>query len=211
MDLGGEESRLGGMTSSRAAYPSDVSDDEWALVAPYLTLLREDAGQREHSLRAVFNGLRYVVKTGAPWRWMPNDLPPWEAVYQQAQRWLAADCFEQLADDLRALLCLASGRSPEPSAAILDSRTLRSSPESGERAGYDGAKRKMGSKVHLAVDTLGHLLPLHVTPADADDRAQVGRLAKAVQAATGDSVVQAGGSADACHPTPGADHPGRPC
>jgi len=94
------------MTSSRQAYPSDVSDDEWALVAPYLTLLREDAGQREYSLREAFNGLRYVVKTGAPWRWMPHDLPPWEAVYQQAQRWLAAGCFEQLADDLRALLRL---------------------------------------------------------------------------------------------------------
>ncbi len=71
---------------------------------------------------------------------------------------------------------------------MLDSRTLRSSPESGERAGYDGAKRKKGSKLHMAVDTLGHLLALHVTPADADDRAQVGRLAKAVQAATGESV-----------------------
>ncbi len=176
------------MTSSRQAYPSDVSDDEWALVAPYLTLLREDAGQCEHSLREAFNGLRYVVKTGAPWRWMPHDLPPWEAVYQQAQRWLAAGCFEQLADDLRALLRLASGRSLQPSTAILDSRTLRSTPESGEWAGYDGAKRKKGSKVHLAVDTLGHLLALHITPADADDRAQVGHLAQAVQAATGDSV-----------------------
>ena len=146
------------------------------------------AGQREHSLREVFNGLRYAVKTGAPWRWMPNDHPPWEAVYQQAQRWLAGGCFEQLADDLRALLRLASGRHPEPSAAILDSRTLRSTPESGERAGYDGGKRKKGSKVHLAVDTLGHLLALHVTPADVDDRAQVGRLAEAVQATTGDSL-----------------------
>jgi transposase len=92
------------MTSSRRSYPSDVSDDEWALVTPYLTLLREDAEQREHGLREVFNGLRYVVKTGAPWRWMPHDRPPWEAVYQQARRWLAAGCFEQLADDLRALL-----------------------------------------------------------------------------------------------------------
>jgi transposase len=149
----------------RKPYPSDVSDEEWALVAPYLTLLPEDVGQREHSLREVFNGLRYVVKTSAPWRWMPNDLPPWAAVYQQTQRWLAAGCFEALAEDLRTVLRLAAGRKAQPTAAILDSRTLRSTPESGERAGYDGAKRKKGSKLHLAVDTLGHLLALHVTPA----------------------------------------------
>ncbi|MGL1102733.1 transposase, partial [Vibrio parahaemolyticus] len=83
----------------------------------------------------------------------------------QAQRWLSAGCFEQLAEDLRAVLRLAAGRAPEPTAAVLDSRTLRSSPESGERAGYDGAKRKKGSKLHMAVDTLGHLPALHVTPA----------------------------------------------
>ena len=176
------------MSPTRKPYPSDVSDEEWALVAPYLTLLREDAGQRDHALREVFNGLRYVVRSGCPWRLMPHDLPPWFAVYQQAQRWLSAGCFEQLAEDLRTVLRMAAGRAPEPSAAELDSRTLRSSPESGERAGYDGAKRKKGSKLHMAVDTLGHLLALHVTPADADDRAQVGRLAKAVQAATGESV-----------------------
>ena len=176
------------MRTCRKPYPSDVSDEEWALVAPYLTLLPEEAGQREHALREVFNGLRYVVKTGAPWRWMPNDLPPWAAVYQQAQRWLAAGCFEALAEDLRAVLRLAVGRKSQPSATSLDSRTLRSSPESGTRAGYDGAKRKKGSKLHLAVDTLGHLLALHVTPANAEDRGEVERLAKAVQASTGQSV-----------------------
>ena len=176
------------METCRKPYPSDVSDEEWSLIVPYLTLQREDAGQREHSLREVFNGLRYIVKTGAPWRWMPNDLPPWAAVYQQTQRWLAAGCFEALIDDLRVVLCLAAGRKAEPSAAIIDSRTLRSTPESGERGGYDGAKRKKGSKLHVAVDTLGHLLALHVTPASAQNRGEVEKLARTMQAVTGDSV-----------------------
>src|SRR5215467_4230251 len=172
----------------RKPYPSDVSDDEWSFVAPYLTLMTEDAPQREHDLREVFNGLRWIVRTGAQWRMMPHDLPPWAAVYQQTQRWLKAGCFEAIIDDLRAVLRLAQGRNEEPSAAIFDSRTLQSSPESGHRAGYDGAKRRKGSKVHLAVDTLGHLLALHVTPANEQDRAQVDQLAAAVQEATGETV-----------------------
>jgi len=89
------------------------------------------------------------------------------------------------------VLRLAQGRKEEPSAAIFDSRTLQSSPESGHRAGYDGAKRRKGNKVHLAVDTLGHLLALHVTPANEQDRAQVGQLASAVQEVTGDQVTLA--------------------
>ena len=174
--------------SDRKPYPSDVSDDEWAFVAPYLTLLREDAEQREHSLREVFNGLRWIVRTGSRWRMMPHDLPPWYTVYQQAHRWMKAGCFEAIVADLRMLLRLAAGRGPLPTAAIFDSRTLQSSPESGARASYDGAKRRRGSKVHVAVDTLGHLLALHVTPAAEQDRAQVGQLATAVQEVTGDSV-----------------------
>lgn len=172
----------------RQTYPSDVSDDEWSFVAPYLTLMTEDAPQREHDLREVFNGLRWIVRTGAQWRMMPHDLPPWAAVYQQTQRWLKAGVFEAIVDDLRAVLRLAQGRNEEPSAAIFDSRTLQSSPESGHRAGYDGAKRRKGSKVHLAVDTLGHLLALHITPANEQDRAQVGELAAAVQEVTGGTV-----------------------
>ena len=172
----------------RKAYPSDVSDEEWAFVAPYLTLMTEEAPQRIHDLRAVFNGLRWMARTGAPWRMLPNDLPPWAAVYQQTQRWLKAGVFEAIVHDLRELLRLAEGRKPKPSATIIDSRTLQSSPESGQRAGYDGAKRKRGSKVHLAVDTLGYLLALHVTAANEQDRAQVDEMAKRIQAATGDSV-----------------------
>ena len=176
------------MNSSRTPYPTDVSDDEWACVAPYLTLLPEDAGQRTYSLRDVLNGLRWIARAGAPWRMMPNDLPPWWVVYQQTQRWLAAGSFAALVDDLRLLLREAKGRTRQPSAAILDSRTLQSTPESGSRAGYDGAKRRKGSKVHVAVDTLGNLLALLVTPANEQDRAQVGKLAQAVQEVTGQTV-----------------------
>jgi transposase len=179
------------MTHDRKPYPSDVSDDEWSLGAPYLTLMIEEAPQRDYPLRELFNGLRYVVRYGIAWRAMPNDLPPWSAVYQQTQRWLAAGCFEALAQDLRAVLRMAAGRAGDPPAAIIDSRTLQSTPESGARAGYDGAKRKRGSKVHIAVDTLGHLLALHVTPADVGDREEVGRLAEAVQDVTGENVTLA--------------------
>ena len=173
---------------NREAYPSDVTDDEWAFVAPYLTLMKEDAPQREHSLREVFNGLRYIVRTGAQWRYMPNDLPPWPTVYQQTQRWLRAGVFEDLVHDLRMLLREIVERHPQPSAAILDSRTLQSTPESGARAGYDGHKKRKGSKVHLAVDTLGQLLAVLVTPANEQDRAQVAALAEQIQEVTGESV-----------------------
>jgi transposase len=174
--------------SGKTTYPSDVTDEEWAFCVPYLTLMKEDAPQREHALRAVFNAVRYLVRVGCPWHMIPNDFPPSSIVYQQAQRWIAAGCFEALTHDLRKLLRLLAERSAEPSAAILDGRTLQSTPESGARAGYDGYKRKKGSKVHIAVDTLGHLLALKVTPANEQERAQVGDLIKDVQAVTGGSV-----------------------
>src|SRR5512134_3357144 len=172
------------MQLNRKSYPSDVGDEEWSFCAPYLTLMKEEAPQRDHSLREVFNALRYLGRTGCQWRMIPNDLPPWFVVYQQTRRWLKAGCFEAMAHDLRAVLRLAQDRNEEPSAVILDSRTLQSTPESGGRAGFDGQKKRKGSKVHAAVDTLGHLLALHITPANEQDRAQVATLAQAVQSVT---------------------------
>jgi transposase len=174
--------------AQRSGYPSDVSDDEWAFVAPYLALVREDAPQRQHCLRAVFNALRYLVKTGCGWRYLPHDLPPWEAVYQQWGRWRDNRCFEHMMADLRELARLLAGREADPTAIILDSRTIQSTPESGARAGYDGAKRRKGSKVHVAVDTLGHLLAAVVTPANEPDRGQVAALCEQVQRVTGQKV-----------------------
>src|SRR5215203_4523798 len=97
--------------SGKTTYPSDVTDEEWAFCAPYLTLMKEDAPQREHSLRALFNAVRYMVRAGCPWRLIPNDLPPWHAVQQQAQRWIKAGCFEALAHDLRKLLRMLTEKS----------------------------------------------------------------------------------------------------
>ena len=170
------------MNTERKSYPSDVGEEEWNFCAGYLTLMNEAAPQREYPLREVFNALRYVVRVGGAWRMMPHDLPPWSVVYQQTQRWIKAGCFEAMAHDLRALVRLALERKAEPSAVILDSRTIQSTPESGARAGFDGHKKRKGSKVHMAVDTLGHLLALVVTAANEQDRAQVGQLAQAVQA-----------------------------
>ena len=100
----------------RKPYPSDVSDDEWAFVAPYLTLMDEDAPQRDYPLRETFNALRWLVRAGAPWRLLPNDLPPWHTVYGQATRWVAAGRFEAIVHDLRALLRAAQGRAEQPRA-----------------------------------------------------------------------------------------------
>lgn len=176
------------MNTPRKPYPSDVSDEEWAFVAPYLALLAPDAGQRKHELREVFNALRWLVRTGAHWRMLPHDLPPWAAVYQQTRRWMAAGCFEAIVHDLRLLLREAAGRDAQPSAVILDARTVQSTPESGSRAGYDGHKRRKGSKTHAAVDTLGNLLAVLVTPANEQEREQVAALVAQVQEVTGEHV-----------------------
>lgn len=169
----------------RKSYPSEVSEEEWAFVAPYLAWVRADAPQRRHDLREVYNAARWVVHTGAPWRWLPHDLPPWDIVYQQTRRWLDAGVFEARVHDLRLLLRVAAGRAGQPSAAILDRRMPQSTPESGVRAGCDGHQRRKGSKLHAAVAILGHLLALVVTPANEQDRAQVAARAEAVQEATG--------------------------
>ncbi len=176
---------------ARKPYPSDVSDEEWAFAAPYLSLLRQDDPQRTHDLREVFDALRWLARSRSLWRYIRGDLPPWAALYQQYRRWPDADVFAEMTHDLRELLHWMEGPDPDPSAVIFDSTTRQSTPESGARAGYDGHKRRKGSKVHLAVDTVGHLLALHVTPANAHERDQVAGLAEAVQEATGQTVTVA--------------------
>jgi transposase len=176
------------MEATRKSYPSDCSDEQWEFMLPYLTLMRGDAPQRRHALREIFNALLFLVKTGCHWRFLPHDFPPWQAVYQQARRWVAAGVFEAVAHDLREIARLMAERDQQPTTAALDSRTLQSTPESGGRAGFDGHK-KNGSKIHIAVDTLGRLLAITVTAANQQDRAQVAQLAHDIQEAT-DGRVQ---------------------
>ena len=148
----------------------------------------KNAPQRKYDLRTTFDALRWMVRSGAPWRYLPDSFPPWHAVYDQTQRWIASGVFENMADDLRELLRVAAGREKQPTAAILDSQTLQGTAESGERAGYDAGKKKKGTKIHIAVDTLGNLLTLLVTPANAQDRDSVGALTRDLQDVTGQNV-----------------------
>lgn len=98
------------MSTTRKSYPSDVTDAEWEFLVPYLTLMREDAPQRESSLRELFNAMRYVVCTGCQWRFLPHDFPPWSAVYQQMRRWFQAGVFETVAHDLRIIARVLADR-----------------------------------------------------------------------------------------------------
>src|SRR3954447_4510893 len=154
------------MTTSRKPYPSDVSDEEWALAAPYLTLLPEDAGQRTHRLREVFDGLRYLVRYGVPWRALSNDLPPWHAVYDQAQRWLRAGSFEMLAHDPR-------GAAPGGGARGGAVRRGPGQPHAAQHARERRAGRLGRSQAHTRLEAAprrGHARPPARAPRDAGGR-----------------------------------------
>jgi len=141
-----------------------------------------------YALRALCNARRYLAHTGCPWRYLPHDLPPWQALHQQWSRWRAARVFASIVHDLTEWQRVRLGRAATPTAVVLDGRALQSPPESGHRAGYDGAKKRKGSKAHLAVDTLGQLRSGVLTPANEQAHAQVSELCRQVQEVTGQTV-----------------------
>ena len=165
-----------------------MDDDTYHFLLPYLLLSPKDTGQRKYPIREILNALLWVAHTGAQRGYLPHDVPPAETARQQAHRWFAAVCFKNAAHDLRLLCRVEKFRDDDPTAIIIDSRTLQSTPESGHRTGFDGAKKRKGTKVHLAVDTLGHFLAVLTTPANEQDRAQVKDLCLEVQEATGVKV-----------------------
>jgi transposase len=111
---------------------------------PYLALLALDATQRKHDQREVYNALRYLLRTGTQYRFLPHDLPPWQIVEQQGKRWIDHHCFENMVHDLREILRLEQGRNAQPTASIIDSRFAMSTPESGGEAAYNGNTKKAG-------------------------------------------------------------------
>ena len=173
----------------KQGYKTDLTDDEWYFTAAYLAIIPLESPQRKYDAREVLNAIRYMVKTGVQYEYLPNEFPPPEIIKAQLKRWIDHHCFENLVHDLRELLRLRVGKNAYPSTAIIDSRFAISTPESGARAGYNGHKAKSGSKVHAVVDTMGHLLSLVVTAGNVDDRKPVYDLCEQVQELTGDNVL----------------------
>lgn len=150
-------------------YPSDLSDAEWSLVAPLLPAAKPGGRPRSQNLRAILNAILYVLRSGCAWRLVPQGLPKWQTIYDYFRRWRQQGVWEHINHELRARVRAIAGRAAQPSAAIADSQSVRTTEQGGPH-GYDGAKKLNGRKRHLLVDTTGLVLKAYVHPADVPDR-----------------------------------------
>lgn len=173
---------------NREPYPSDIDDETYAFILPYLLFQVQDDPRRKYSIREVLNAMLWIVRTGSQWKYLPHGFPPYKIVHQQVMFWFQRKCFEDILSDLRVLERNRNLKNDNPTVIIIDSRTLRSTPQSGHRAGYDGGKKINGTKIHIAVDTLGNLITLIATPANEQDRDQLYDLCKQVQEITDNNV-----------------------
>ena len=156
-------------------YPSDTSDDEWALLSPLLPVAACETPAGGHPearcRRVVVDAIRYVIHNGCVWRALPADFPPWRTVYGYYQRWNASGATTAVHDALRSKAREAAGRDAEPTAAVIDSQSVRAAATVPKASrGWDNAKKVNGRKRHIAADTLGLLLEVLATPASVQDR-----------------------------------------
>ena len=167
--------------SERKAYPSDLTDAEWEILAPLIPAISEEATVPTVARREIVNGILYVLRSGCPWRLMPHDLPAWGTVYHYFRTWRKAGIWDQALEALRKQMRQTQGRDEEPSAAVIDSQSIKTSAVRGSEKGYDGGKQIWGRKRHLLVDTQGNLMEVKVTGASDSDLAGGKKLVEPLQ------------------------------
>ena len=155
--------------SDRKAYPSDLTDAEWEILEPFIPEVSPNATIPTISRREIVNGILYVLRSGCPWRLLPNDLPAWGTVYYYFRTWRKAGIWDKALEVLRKRMRQKQGRDEEPSAAVIDSQSIKTSAVRGSEKGYDAGKKIWGRKRHALVDTEGNLMEVLVTAASASD------------------------------------------
>ena len=157
-------------TLNRDAYPSDLTDEQWEWLEPLVPAISPQAVYHVHERREIINGILYVLRSGCPWRLLPHDLPAWETVYTYFRRWQSEGVWDHILKVLRMEVRQKQGRDAEPSAAIIDSQSIKTSAVRGPEKGYDAGKKIWGRKRHVLVDTMGNLMAVKVTGADPSDQ-----------------------------------------